>query len=328
MTECDVDPTFHLKIKSKKKEGNAYKEYRRKWEENPKNFIVDDFPIHIDLEMNTDCNLRCFMCFQSFDTPKKQVMEFDLIKKIIDEGSEKGGLSIKTQYRGEPLLYKNLPEVVKYAKSKGYIEVMFNTNAILLSEDISLALIEAGIDKIICSIDGYTKEIYEEIRVGGNFEVILKNIKYLIKLKKKLGSQKPIVRVQMVDTPKNHHQIEGYIEFWKNIVDEVAIEDMLDWKADAEDYSPLEDWACAQLWQRLVVLADGDVLPCCRGIQGGNEKLVVLGNAYNESIENLWKGKRITELRSLHMQGLSHKIRMCRLCGLRKDVINKKKKND
>ena len=28
--------------------------------------------------------------------------------------------------------------------------------------------------------------------------------------------------------------------------------------------TPLEDWACAQLWQRLLVLSDGDVLPCCR----------------------------------------------------------------
>ncbi len=47
---------------------------------------------------------------------------------------------------------------------KGILEVMFNTNATLLTEKKSRQLINAGIDKISCSIDGYTKEFYEKIK--------------------------------------------------------------------------------------------------------------------------------------------------------------------
>ncbi len=326
MSEYAIDPTFHLKIKSNDVETKEYKEYRRKWNENPIEFIVEDFPIHVDIELNTSCNLACIMCFQSFDTPKPRKMEPELFKKIIDEGVEKGLNSIKTQYRGEPLLTKNMPEFVKYAKDKGVIEVMFNTNATLLSEKMAMGLIEAGLDKLICSVDGYTKETYEQIRIGANFENVLNNIKRLQSLKKKMESKKPIIRVQMVDTPINHNQIKGFIKFWEKLVEHVAIEDMLDWEAKNENDTPLENWACSQLWQRLLVLADGDVLPCCRATIGGTKKIEVLGNAYKDLIENLWKGPRLSKLRALHKEGRSHEIKMCRLCGLRKYVIYKKKK--
>ena len=94
--ETDVDPTFYLKVVKSEEHTKEYLEYRRKWVENPKNFIVDDFPIHVDLETITNYNLKCFMCFQSYDPPKPLKMEFELFKKIIDEGVGKGLCSIKT----------------------------------------------------------------------------------------------------------------------------------------------------------------------------------------------------------------------------------------
>lgn len=323
MTEAEIDPTFHLMKKKYGDQTIEYREYRRRWNKNPRNYIVEDFPIHLDLETITTCNLKCFMCFQSFDPPKRMKMESELFKKVIDEGVKTGLCSIKTQYRGEPLLDKRMADMVRYAKDKGIIEVMFNTNATLLSEETARALIEAGLDKLICSVDGYTKEVYESVRIGANFENVLNNIKSLQSLKKSMGSKKPIVRVQMVDTPRNHHQIDGYIKFWGEIAEQVAVEDMLDWEAKEENDTVLKSFACAQLWQRLIVTADGDVLPCCRAMRGGNEKLEILGNAYTESLEDIWKGNKMARLRTLHQGGRSHGIKMCRLCGLRKDIIEK-----
>lgn len=322
--KASVDPTFHLKITKDQEESRRYKEYRRKWCENPKNFIVEDFPIHLDLESITTCNLKCFMCFQSYDPPKLARMDIGLFKKIIDEGADNGLCSIKTQYRGEPLIDHRMAEMVKYAKDMGVIEVMFNTNATQLTEEKSIALIEAGLDKIICSVDGCTADIYESVRIGAKFETVLNNIKNMQRLKEEMGSKKPIVRVQMVDTPRNHHQVDEYLKFWGEIADHVAIEDMLDWNMEIDDDTPLEGFACAQLWQRLVVLADGDVLPCCRATRGGNEKLEVVGNAKKESIAEIWQGEKMTAFRDIHKNGESHKMRLCRLCGMRKSLVEKK----
>ena len=44
-------------------------------------------------------------------------MDFKLFKKVVDEGSENGLYSIKLNYLGEPLMNKNLPKMVEYAKA-------------------------------------------------------------------------------------------------------------------------------------------------------------------------------------------------------------------
>ncbi|MBU2562624.1 MAG: radical SAM protein [Nanoarchaeota archaeon] len=323
MAKTVVDPTYSEVKKSETEfeKSKEYIKYRRKWEENPKKHIVGDFPIHLDIESTSVCNLKCPMCFQSFNPPDKGFIDYDLFKKCIDEGVSKGLCSVKLMYRGEPLLHPRIEEMVKYCKEKGIIEVMFNTNATLLSKEKSRALIEAGLDKLICSVDGYTKEVYEKIRRGGKFETVLENIKNLQRLKKELGSEKPKVRIQMVDMPETHEYIEGYIKFWKEIGDDIAIEDLSDWNIQKEDYTALKDFACAQLWQRLIVLYNGDVLLCC----ADHFKEMVLGNAGKESISKIWKSPKLNQFRDLHINGESHKMKICRLCGLRA-VMKKRKK--
>ena len=264
------------------------------------------------------------MCFQSYDPPKSMLMGIDLFKKCIDEGAEKGLCSVKMQYRGEPLLNPGLVEMVRYAKQKGVIEAAFNTNASLLKSSMAEGLIDAGLDKVICSVDGCSKDVYEGIRIGLDFDSVLENIRNMQELKKKKNSKNPIVRVQMVDTPKNHDQINDYVEFWGGIADQVAVEDMLDWQMEEENAAVLDNFACSQLWQRLIVLADGDVLPCCRAMRGGSEKLEVLDNVKTMSLSGIWRGEKMSALRELHRRGESHRIKMCRLCGLRNFIAKKK----
>jgi len=318
MPKVIVDPTYQLLKKGPEDQSPRYREYRRKWVENPKKHIVEEFPIHLDLESTSGCNLKCPMCFQSYNPPKPGFMDFNLFKKIIDEGAEKGLCSVKLQYRGEPLLHPKLVDMVRYAKEKGVIEVMFNTNATLLTEDKSRAFVEAGLDKIVCSIDGYTKEVYEKIRVGAKFETILNNIKTLQRVKKEMGSKKPIVRVQMVDTPWNHDQIKGYLRFWGKIADQVGIEEMQDWRLDknAPD-TPTPEFCCPQLWQRLVILWDGKVVPCC----GDHYQRMVIGDAATTKISEIWLGDKMNQLRELHMRGEAHKINICKSCDDRLRVL-------
>jgi len=324
MTDVPINPTFHIKVKHTDDDSPDFIEYRRKWTDNPKNFIVEDWPIHIDIETITMCNLRCYMCYYVATPPDPSRIEMDLFKKVVDEGSQKGVSSLKTQFRGEPLLDTRMPDMVAYAKNKGIIEVMFNSNGTLLTKQTAKALINAGLDKYICSMDGYTKDIYEEIRVGANFEQVLGNIKTLQELKKEMGVAKPTLRIQMVDTPKNHEQIDNFLEFWGNIAEQVAVLDMVDLESEEEDATPLPTWACSQIWQRLVVLTDGDVLPCCHALYGGREKRMVVGNAHHDKIEDIWKGSKMSELRELHMNGRSHEIKMCRNCAMRKGIVENK----
>ena len=81
------------------------------------NFEIEtDFPLQIEFELHNACNYRCSFCPYSFekkDMPKnfdlpvkEKILDFELYKKIIDEGSKNGLKAIEAGYNTEPLLYK------------------------------------------------------------------------------------------------------------------------------------------------------------------------------------------------------------------------------
>ena len=87
---------------------------------------------------------------------------------------------MKFNWRGEPLLNPKIYDYIKYAKEKGILETIINTNATNLTEKIE-KLIKSGLDLIIYSFDGGSKETYEKMRPGrfkqNSFEKVYGNIK-------------------------------------------------------------------------------------------------------------------------------------------------------
>src|SRR3972149_3395342 len=66
-----------------------FKEYRKKWKEWPEKFYIGEFPLFIDIEVTSACNLKCPFCATTFRGKiiMKGFITFDIVKKVIDEGS-------------------------------------------------------------------------------------------------------------------------------------------------------------------------------------------------------------------------------------------------
>jgi len=105
-----------------------YKRYRKLWDELPKKREVSEYPLLVDLELSSVCNLKCPMCYTVTDTfrrkVKKEFMDFKLFRKIIDEIAEKV-FAIRLSLRGEPTLHARFVDAIRYAKEKGVSEVSF-----------------------------------------------------------------------------------------------------------------------------------------------------------------------------------------------------------
>ena len=323
MVVVQVNPNFHTIGGKSVIRGRdpRFLEYRRRWEAWPKKFYVGEFPLHLDIEATCSCNLRCPFCATMHEPISGEgFMSFGTFKKIIDEGAEHGLCAIKLNSggRGEPLLNKSLPEMVAYAKSKGIMDVYFNTNATPLTRDIGTKLIQAGLDRISISLEGTEAEVYEKYRVGASFEKVLNNIKELIKLKSEMNSERPLVRIQAVDLPELRPGLRRYKEFWEKIVDEVAI-------IDFKDYSHLQrdltyDWACPYLWQRMMVRWDGTITVC----QFDYSNYCKLGNVNRgDTIRAAWKGETMKQIRELNKKGRSHEVKICNGCAFRTTEILK-----
>lgn len=301
------------------KNDSRFREYRAKWKAYPETFTVGDFPLFIDIEVTSACNLKCPFCATTFRGReiKAGFISSDVVKRIVDEGSEKDLYGIKFNIRGEPLLHPKIHDFVKYAKDKKLIDVYFNTNALLLTDDVAHKLIDGGLDRLSVSIEGYTKDVYEKYRVGSSFEMIVKNIENMQALKKKLGVSHPKIRVQTVMLPEIKIIFEEYKKFWSNIADEVAYLDYKEMKTKKKGVQ--YPWACPQLWQRMAIWWDGTILPCNHDDDG----LLNLGNVREVSIVDAWHSEKLAGIRKAHKENSAHNIPACDGCYLRDSEIEK-----
>lgn len=299
-----------------------YQEYRRCWMEYPQHFILREFPMHLDLEASSRCNLRCTFCDKNPLLTRDQQgdMDFELYKKIIDEGAANRLWGVKLNHRGEPLLNKNIIQMVDYAKTRGVLDIFFNTNGMLLTRSMSERLIDAGLSRISISVEGTDPQAYESKRLGARFETILKNLEALLDLRQKRGTDHPKVRIQTVLLPGL--DINEYKNFWSAYGDEVAGIDFNDTSVRESELH--YDWGCPQLWQRMTIEWDGTVFPC----NNDYLRLLPAGQARDRTIYKCWHDPRVEEVRNLHRLGQSQKIAACDGCPWRTAQIKKLKVRD
>lgn len=313
-----------------------YQEYRRMWFECPEKEIVPNFPINLDIHITNICNLKCPFCPRTWKDlageyqGKLGFMDMDLFKKIIDEAVAEGVKAVHFTGNGEPLLHRDLERMIKYAREKGVLEILMHTNATLLTKNRSEILLEAGIHRLVISFDSPTKQTYERLRVGANFEKTLNNIKRFVMLRNKKGYIYPFVRVQMVDQGANKDERNLFDALFSEIADSVSHVFYIPYNGGPNVHVPsdvingnsmligkrrlVNKFKCKYLWQRLIVEWNGEVYPCFY-----NDKLL-LGNAQEERIVNIWKGDRIQKLRLLHSKGLYNTNSECRECGRQYEI--------
>lgn len=327
--DTPIDHNFHLLPNERIRRWEStmppeYWEYRRKWEENPKYRVVGPFPINLDIEATSACNLRCIMCPRTDmindDTFWKiQMFDLDTYKRLIDEGVQNGLCSVKYNYLGEPTLNKRLVEMIEYAKQAGVLDVLFNTNATRLDEPLSRRLIASGLDKLFFSFDSPYRNQYNRIRVGADYDKVLANIKRFMDIRLEMGSITPFTRVSMVRMKDNADECEAFRELFEPIVDAVGFGDYLDHSnQDNPELMAVSlgsrqgKYCCPQLWQRMFVHPDGYVTPCC--IDAARE--LKLGNIFERSAQDIWLGEDYHRLRELHATGRFEDIPTCARCPL------------
>lgn len=186
-----------------------------------------EFPLQIDFELNSHCNMKCSFCVHGVKTVPVRKMSFETFKKTIDEGEKHGLVSIKLNYINEPLLRSDIWDFIQYARSKGVLNIYFATNGTRLTEANSIKLIESGVSKIMVSLDAVSKETFLQMRHSDKFEEIIANIERFLKIRDSMGKRNPLLRVNFVKTHLNIHETDRFIEFWKDKADAIGFQDLV-----------------------------------------------------------------------------------------------------
>ncbi len=172
---------------------------------------INYYPIIMDIEPTQRCNYKCVMCIRFAE--KRKDMTFEEFKRIIDE--QFGLIEVKIQGAGEPLLNNDFFKMVDYAMEKR-LWVRTTTNGSLLHlNDNHRKLVDSKIHDINISIDGATKDVYEAIRRGGNYERTKENSRLINDYNNRV--KKTTVRAWVVLQKRNQHQFFDFPQFFASL---------------------------------------------------------------------------------------------------------------
>lgn len=288
-------------------------------------------PVSVTFEPTTSCNLRCPECpsgKRAFSRPTG-MLQNDLFKRTIDEINKQISYLI-FYFQGEPYLNPAFLDMVSYASSKG-IYTATSTNAHYLNDEVARKTVESGLDRLIVSIDGTTQETYEQYRIGGDLEKVIKGTENILRWKKELQSATPHVIFQFLVVKPNEHQLEEVTKLAKDMgVDELRFKTAQIYDHEHGSalipsipkysrYTKKSDgtWAiknkmenhCWRLWHSTVITWDGAVVPCCFDKDAAHP----MGQLKELSFAELWKSKKYNEFRSSVLRS-REEIDICKNC--------------
>lgn len=301
-------------------------------------FVIQIFPIYA-------CNFKCGYCIFSVDKASrhfisdKVIMDFGLYKKCIDDIAEFPSKIKVLRFVGigEPLLHKNIVDMIKYAVAKNVantVEIL--TNASLLTPEISDALVAAGLSRLVVSLQGTNQNKYHDVcEANIDFDNFIGNLGYFFNRKGRVH-----VYFKIVDCALDNKEDEQrFYDVFGDICDTLAIEYAVPIHAgiDYEKILKNKDTAvtqfglpvvaevkiCPQPFFHLQINPDGKVVPCYSFEYPG-----IMGDCNTESVKDIWNGKKFQHFRRTMLDGSKNVCEICANCKIIKyrlfpeDVLN------
>ncbi len=316
-----------------------YREY------NIKSMLADviplDSPYLIQISCSDFCNFKCKYCFQSrgMDALRKDhftpgMMTLEAFKRLADQVK-----AFPTRVRafrftgfGEPLMNKDLPKMIEYAKHNNIAEkVTIFTNGSLLTHQLNHELIESGLDEVMLSLEGLSTEKYTEIAgTDINYDQLLENISHLHSIKGECKVFAKIIDVGLTDHDKFHKTFDpisdlAFVEYASNAYRNVEFTSKMEGNYIGEKPDKKID-VCHLPFYYMYVNWNGDISSCHLDYT----KSICFGNINNESIVDIWNGKTMNQFRLMQLKkeryahpvcGDCNWVSVC-ACGIYENIID------
>lgn len=172
---------------------------------NAKITFIEEELKKIYVEITNGCNLSCKMCYRNYWQDSIGFMGKDLFKRLMEQLNEFSSIDVfHFGGIGEPLVHPDFMEFMELAKKKYQVHV--STNGTLLNDKVSEKIVNLGIDRIIFSLDSPEEQGFKDIR-GISRNIIYKNIKTIVEMKKKVRSDLPDLEIEFVAMKSNIKEI-------------------------------------------------------------------------------------------------------------------------
>ena len=258
--------------------------------------MLYDFPKRIEIELVSDCNLRCTYCPRHYVNDLTGYMDLVLFKRLIDEIAGYPERVIVLHRRGESLMHPHFVEMCNYVGHK-FEEAQIATNGTLLNKRRNQAIID-NLNFISFSLDH--PENFNKTRLPAKYESVESNIhKFLDMNQGKVRTQ--VSMVQTEATPL--HFVEEFKKIWTGKVDRIRVyqEHSKEGVFGALEKPRRERKPCKMPEYECLIYCDGNVGRCNHDWDGDP-----MGNVLNSTIYDIWHGPKYQDLRKQH-----HTLNIC-----------------
>lgn len=172
--------------------------------------------LNVQMDQNNKCNLKCRMC--GFSDPRVDALpQYDMPRELYDVIAAQ--LFPRTAYLTlslltEPFMTRDFPDRLRAVRDYGVPFSDIYTNGTLLTARAIEKMIDAQISRLTVSIDGGTKELYEDIRRGARFETVVRNIRLFQSMR---GDALPRLRIHHVLSDANVDAFDDMLAFVEEI---------------------------------------------------------------------------------------------------------------
>jgi len=287
-------------------------------------------PIILIVEPTNFCNFQCRFCpttiseHKNYKHAPKRNMTLDEFKKVIDSAKKGfGRVKMLQIYNfGEPLVNKNICEMIEYAKDVDIADSLrIYTNGALLTPTLSRKLAEVlgkGRESIIqFSIEHISDDGYKEVsNVDVSYDNLLTNIAYFYA---KANHKNTNVICKLINDCVTPEDAEKFKTDFAMLGDSVHVE-LLEDKSEKQVYKYQEEVItydghktkikkiCANPFYILSVQSDLSVKACTADIF----RLHTVGHLNENSLLEIWNGDALFKLRKEHLLGKTDEL--CSYC--------------
>lgn len=274
-------------------------------------------PFNLIIETSNFCNARCVMCPHRLMKRPRKIMDQKTFNKVFMRIKEERLPINKIFFSGlgEPLTDPRLVSRVKAFKELGF-PIKLYTNASLLTPEIARPLVSLGLDEINISFNGVTPRQYWRV-MRLDFAETVKNIKALIKIKRKKGRVLPVIQISSIITRENENDIKKHVQKWSGKVDSVTVSQPHKWggavevKTRHQFQKTQRTYPCRSLWHTINIDSGGNFIICCRDY----ESKYILGNVHTHSFADIQKSPILKRFRRLHLEYSRMKLpKICQKC--------------
>ena len=286
--------------------------------------ILENRIMILTIEVTNICNANCQFCAYKHQKRMKLTMSDELFRHSIYEFVKFGGGILNlTPTAGDPLVDKDLVNRIRFAKQMKCINyIVIYTNLIGLDNFTVRKLLSSGLDELNVSTCIGSREMYNRVYGVDEYDHVTQNLHSLLRENRALGDKVWLIVHVKGEKPhdtilssseyqriadlygRNTCHIDGEYDNWTGMITKDDL-------PKGHTFKQLKNMSepCSELYDGLIIHVNGDIGICARR---DLEATLTIGNIYQESLETVWKGKALRNMRENWRKGNIPTI--CKTC--------------